>query len=406
MDRLNAENAMHTSNSSKAPAASAWLSPETADLPGFARSIARCTALADWPLAVSVEKNIVVYAGDSVRKAALDPKTSRAMMAEWAGALSHGPGVIVIRAALSQASVIDRATEIFEAVIAGQKHSNSGGGDHFAKPGANERIWNSLQKHCMADPANFAAYYAAPAIAMVSMAWLGPDYQMSAQVNRVNPGGAAQSGHRDYHLGFMTPAQAQAFPEPVHRLSPLLTLQGAIAHCDMPLESGPTLLLPYSQNFLHGYLVFGEPQYQEFFAGHHVQLPLEKGDAMFFNPALMHAAGNNRSAGIFRMANLLQVSSAFGRAMESIDRIAMAKSLYPALLAAGLNASLDCAGIANAIAACAEGYAFPTNLDHNPPLGGLAPMSQAALMAQAIADKMPPEAFARALDTMAQKRLA
>ena len=48
-------------------------------------------------------------------------------------------------------------------------------------------------------------------------------------------------------------------------------------------------------------------------AGH-----LRKGDAVFFNPALIHAAGENRSEGIQRMANLLQVSSAFGRAMESI----------------------------------------------------------------------------------------
>ena len=106
------------------------------------------------------------------------------------------------------------------------------------------------------------------------------------------------------------------------------------------------------------------------------------------------------------MANLLQVSSAFGRAMESINRIAMAKALYPALLAASCDASLDKAGIANAIAACAEGYAFPTNLDHDPPLGGMAPMSQAAFMARAIADKMPAAAFAGALDAMAQKRLA
>ena len=37
------------------------------------------------------------------------------------------------------------------------------------------------------------------------------------------------------------------------------------------------------------------------------------------------------------------------------------------------------------IAACAEGYAFPTNLDRDPPLGGLAPQTQAQLMAQALA---------------------
>ena len=52
---------------------------------------------------------------------------------------------------------------------------------------------------------------------------------------------------------------------------------------------------------------------------------------MFFNPALFHAAGTNRSKDVRRIANLLQVSSAFGRAMESVDRLKMSLKLYPAL---------------------------------------------------------------------------
>ncbi len=128
----------------------------------------------------------------------------------------------------------------------------------------------------------------------------------------MNPGGAAQMAHRDYHLGFMTAAEAARYPAHVHTaLSPLLTLQGAIAHVDMPLESGPTLYLPHSQKYPHGYMAPGRPEFQAFFDAHHVQLPLKKGDAVFFNPALMHAAGHNRSADILRLANLLQVSSAF-----------------------------------------------------------------------------------------------
>ena len=51
---------------------------------------------------------------------------------------------------------------------------------------------------------------------MAAEAWLGPAYQMTAQINRVNPGGAAQNPHRDYHLGFMTVAQAAAFPAHTH----------------------------------------------------------------------------------------------------------------------------------------------------------------------------------------------
>ena len=52
--------------------------------------------------------------------------------------------------------------------------SNVGGGDHFAKPGANDRIWNALEKLCLRDPAVFAAYYGNAVIALVSEAWLGP----------------------------------------------------------------------------------------------------------------------------------------------------------------------------------------------------------------------------------------
>jgi ectoine hydroxylase-related dioxygenase (phytanoyl-CoA dioxygenase family) len=105
------------------------------------------------------------------------------------------------------------------------------------------------------------------------------------------------------------------------------------------------------------------------------------------------------------MVNLFQVSSAYGRAMEAIDRTAMCKALYPVLLAAEADGSLTGAEIANAIAASAEGYSFPTNLDRDPPIGGLAPKSQAALMAEALAARWSPDQLNAALDAQAEKRL-
>ena len=212
----------------------------------------------------------------------------------------------------------------------------------------------------------------------------------------MNPGGAPQTPHRDYHLGFMSPAQMAAFPAHIHRISPVLTLQGAVAHCDMPLESGPTLFLPGSQRFFEGYLAFGRPEFQACFAAHRIQLPLAMGDAVFFNPAVMHGAGGNVSADILRMANLLQVSSAFGRAMERVDRPRMVAALYAPLLEARRRGDLDATGVANAIAASAEGYAFPTDLDRDPPVGGLAPQTEAELLAELLAAETPPaEALAR-----------
>ena len=59
-----------------------------------------------------------------------------------------------------------------------------------------------------------------------------------------------------------------------------------------------------------------------------MQIPLKKGDGLFFNPALMHGAGANTSVDVQRMVNLLQISSAFGKAMESIDQQRMQLACY------------------------------------------------------------------------------
>jgi ectoine hydroxylase-related dioxygenase (phytanoyl-CoA dioxygenase family) len=227
----------------------------------------------------------------------------------------------------------------------------------------------------------------------VSEAWQGPGYQMKAQVNLVHPGGQAQEAHRDYHLGFQTAEAAASYPAHVHDLSPVMTLQGAVAHCDMPVESGPTKLLPFSQLYRPGYLAYRLPEFRDLFEKRCIQLPLAKGDAVFFNPALFHAAGTNRSADIHRMANLLQVSSAFGRAMESIDRTGMCRQLYPALSRLLAEGRIGRDEARAAVRAAAEGYAFPTNLDTDPPTGGLAPETQAAFVLRALDEGMPPEAF-------------
>ncbi|MBE7213197.1 MAG: phytanoyl-CoA dioxygenase family protein, partial [Gluconacetobacter diazotrophicus] len=228
----------------------------------------------------------------------------------------------------------------------------------------------------------------------------------TSQVNVVRPGGAAQTPHRDYHLGFQAAEVVRHFPVHVHRFSPMLTLQGAVAHCDMPLESGPTLYMPFSQNYGPGYLAAQEPEIRDWFGRERLQLPLRKGDAVFFNPALLHAAGNNRSADIRRMANLLQVSSAYGRAMETVDRIRMADTLFPVLRALAERGALTADEVDNAVAASAEGYSFPTNLDRDPPIGGLAPRSQQALMREALAEGWEPTRFGAALREGAERRLS
>lgn len=349
-------------------------------------------------------ERVPIYDGAALRRMCTADDTRRALMTEWNEGLMHGAGIVVIRDFVDDLAALDTATALFQVLIAEERAAGHAGADHFAKPGANDRLWNALQKHCLREPESFARYYANALLATVCEAWLGPAYQVTAQVNIVNPGGAAQSPHRDYHLGFMTPAQAQAFPAHAHALSPLLTLQGAIAHVDMPLASGPTLYLPFSQRYAPGYLAIGREDFGAYFERQHVQLPLARGDAVFFNPALLHAAGHNRSTDIHRMANLLQISSALGRAMESIDRVAMSRALYPALQVLLTSGRMTLAAAQHAVAACAEGYSFPTNLDLDPPLDGLAPQPAQALMRRALREGWPAPAFDSALMAHAQRR--
>jgi ectoine hydroxylase-related dioxygenase (phytanoyl-CoA dioxygenase family) len=396
---------MKTDNISQLRADRVYLAPDRIWLDDLAKLANTQTALEDYPLAAEVASRVLIYDCDAVRGMVTRPEGRRALLAEWAEALMTGPGIIVLRRAFADLAPVDAASEVFRAIIEEQHTTNTGGGDHFAKPGANDRIWNALEKLCLRAPEVFAGYYGNEILALVSEAWLGPNYQFTSQVNVVNPGGEAQSPHRDYHLGFMTSAQMAQYPAHVHRLSPVLTLQGAVAHCEMPVETGPTLYLPYSQAYEPGYLAVTTPEFRAFFQEHHVQLPLAKGDAAFFNPALFHAAGTNRSTNIRRMANLLQVSSAFGRAMESVDRTRMSAVLYPALQAMLTDEQISAERAANAVGACAEGYAFPTNLDRDPPIGGLAPPSQQALMLKALEDGRSAEAFTADLAAQHERRL-
>ena len=354
--------------------------------------------------ASEVSGGIPVYDGDACRKRIGTAGECASLQAEWARVLRDGAGAIVLRRAYEQPGPVDEATAVFEAIIRSERASATGGGDHFAKPGENDRIWNAQEKLCLQAPGTFVRYFANPLLAMVCEAWLGPNYQMTSQVNVVRPGGQAQLAHRDYHLGFQTVEQAQRYPAHVHRMSGLLTLQGAIAHVDMPVQSGPTKLLPGSQRYAQGYLAWRRPEFRAYFEAHFVQLPLHKGDALFFNPALFHAAGANRTPDIQRMANLLQISSAFGRAMEVLDRGRMCEAVYPELRAMRDAGRIDSAQISAALAACAEGYPFPSNLDRDPPIGGLAPRSQQDLLRQALEENWPEARLATALMDHASRR--
>ena len=359
-----------------------YLSINDCDLDEFSKSLDRELQQNEVPLSHDIQKNVPIY---DVSKIDFLSDT-KLLRTEWANILHKTSGVLVLKNAYPDTSIIDTASTIYEKIIADEKAATGDKADHFAASGANDRIWNSAQKLCQYDPQTFSKYFSNLAVDTACKAWLGPNYQMTAQINLVRPSGAAQSPHRDYHLGFQTKEIAESYPAHVHDLSPALTLQGAIAHVDMPIESGPTKLLPFSQIYRHGYLAFSQHDFREYFENNYIQIPLNKGDVLFFNPALYHAGGANISKNIHRMANLLQVSSAFGRAMESLNRSEMTRMLYPIL--AKNSDKMNEAEINAAITSCSEGYSFPTNLDTAPPLDGLAPETQANLFRRALKEEM------------------
>ena len=372
-------------------------------LSAFQSLCSQSTDALNYPLATSIESNIPIY-----DLSAHDVSAPSSLHDEWHHILLSGPGVVVLKNFLPNHPLIKSVNTTFDSIIDSERIDSGSRGDHFAASGTNSRIWNSFQKHAMAAPSDFVQYYSNPWLAAVSEAWLGPAYRITAQVNVVRPGGKAQVSHRDYHLGFQTAEACAQYPKAMHIASQFLTLQGAIAHSDMPLDSGPTRFLPFSQQFEEGFMAYRLPDFQKFFDKHWISLPLEMGDAVFFNPALFHAAGENTTLNVERSANLLQVSSAFGNPMETVDTVAITIHCWRALQElVAEEGTVDSLRAKAAIDAVSQGYPFPTNLDMRPPApGGMAPESERDIITRGLREGWDRDTIAQKLGAMVEESRA
>ena len=109
--------------------------------------------------AEEIINNVPVYNMEVLRDNLHDKDQRLSLMSEWAYVLSKASGALVLKNTYSDCSSIDLATKIYENIILEEKEKNIGGSDHYAKPGANDRIWNSLQKLCEKDSFVFAKYF-------------------------------------------------------------------------------------------------------------------------------------------------------------------------------------------------------------------------------------------------------
>lgn len=339
------------------------------DVNEFKELCSRTSTKAEYPLASSIVKKVPIY-----ELGMFDPNNSndrKALQREWNNALLAGPGVIVLKQMFAPdqyQDVLAAVNDAFHRIHERESRELGNGGDHFDTAGKNKRIWNSFQKHAMEDPDSFIEYYANPWLEVVSESWLGPGYRITAQVNAVTPGGKAQRCHADYHLGMQEIEDCKEFPRSLQSASKHLTLQGAVAHSDMPIESGPTRFLPFSQQYEGGFLAWRHKDFVGFFDDNYISLPLQLGDGVFFNPGIFHAAGANETdpaKGFQRTANLLQIHCSFSKAMESVDTTSIVSSCWDALSARSKSQSDS--EIGAVVHAIGEAYPFPTNLDKRPP---------------------------------------
>ena len=182
-----------------------------------------------------------------------DPGIRSEVEAKLARALLDGPGIVVFKQAFS-ASAVDPATEAFQALIrpSGPPASSRVTISPSPAPTTGSGVrWTSWR--CTI-PKSSSTTTPTTYPNLVSTRRLGPQYQVTSQLNVVNPGGQAQVAHRDYHLGFMSADQSGRYPVHIH----LPHGSPHPAGCGRPLRhaggTGPTLYLPHSQKYGPGYL--------------------------------------------------------------------------------------------------------------------------------------------------------
>lgn len=127
----------------------AFVTRDDVQLADFSRLCAQQAHAEDYPLCAEVVSNVVIYDAHTLRH--IDRLV---VMNELHQLFRDGPGVMVVRRAYEDLEVVDRHSQVFEAIFA-HEAAQGVAADHFAKAGSNGRIWNSLQKAALQSPESF-----------------------------------------------------------------------------------------------------------------------------------------------------------------------------------------------------------------------------------------------------------
>ncbi len=222
------------------------------------------------------------------------------------------------------------------------------------------------ERPALAHPGVFFDYYANDTVALASRAWFGPNYQVTWALNADIPGRedrqewSTSAGRRSPRTATITWVSCRWRPRRTIRST--CTACPRCSPCTVPWRTATCRWKPGLRCIFRTrrstYPATWRPTCR---------------NSSSISPklraiALGHARDGQPVAGVV----------AFGRAMETVDRTAAIIALYPTLLARS-DSGASMTEIANVIAASAEGYPFPTNLDLDQPIGSLNPETQAEL---------------------------
>ncbi len=246
--------------------------------------------------------------------------------------LLEGPGVVMVEHAF-RAFGRGPATRVFRTLLDEERATGKDRGDYFAKPGTNERLWDSLGKLAFRDPEVFVDYFANDMVALVSVATRLGSATRSPRRSTWSTRVARPRRCTETIIWVLHPTSAPSLSLRTStnslRYSHLPGRRSALRHARREWAYPVRPLLPEVPARLPG-VAFATVLRS--WKRTYVQPPLAKGDAMvFFNPALFHGAGQTGRLPTW-MYNLLQISSTFGRAMESVDRDGITNAVFPALL--------------------------------------------------------------------------